>query len=149
MHLSTQTHTKTRKKNVASNENCILRNTGLNIQITSLNIFCKIAAWNKQTSVNKVLIIWRGLPCKKVTFLSEQSLKMTNFIWKKIFNRMKPSQPVFTAPASSARVLAHFRKMSMQVGKSVKGDRMLFLACTYLRISQKTNKPGSNKHVKK
>ena len=47
------------------------------------------------------------------------------------------------SPASSVSMLAHFHEMPIQVGKPVKGGRMLFQACTYLGISQKKGKHGS------
>ena len=53
---------KTREKNVATNENCILRKMGLKFQNPSFNILFKIAFGNKQKRLNKELIIWRGLP---------------------------------------------------------------------------------------
>ena len=53
---------KTREKNVATNENCILRKMGLKFQNPSFNILCKIAFWNKQKWLSKELIIWSGLP---------------------------------------------------------------------------------------
>ena len=51
---------KTREKNVATNENCILRKMGLKFQNTNFKI--QIAFWNKQKWLNKELIIWSGLP---------------------------------------------------------------------------------------
>ena len=53
---------KTREKNVATNENCILRKMGLKFQNPSFNILFKIAFWNKQKKMNKELIIWSELP---------------------------------------------------------------------------------------
>ena len=53
---------KTREKNVATSENCILRKMGLKFQNPSFNILFKIAFWNKQKKMNKELIIWSGLP---------------------------------------------------------------------------------------
>ena len=54
--------TKTREKNVATNENWILKKMGLKFQNPNLNILRKIAFWNKQKWLNKELITWRGLP---------------------------------------------------------------------------------------
>ena len=53
---------KTREKNVATSENCILRKMGLKFQNPSFNILFKIAFWNKKKKMNKELIIWSGLP---------------------------------------------------------------------------------------
>ena len=62
MQISIQTTNKTREKNVATNENCILRKMDLKFQNPSLKILCKIAFWNKQKRLNKELIMWSGLP---------------------------------------------------------------------------------------
>ena len=48
MQISTKSD-KTREKNVASKENCILRKMGLKFQNPRFKILCKIAFWNKQT----------------------------------------------------------------------------------------------------
>ena len=53
---------KTKERNVATNENCILKKIGLKLQNPSFNILCKIPFWNKQKWLNKVLIISSGLP---------------------------------------------------------------------------------------
>ena len=53
---------KTREKNVATNENCILRKMGLKFQNPSFNNLCKIALWIKQKWLSEELIIWSGLP---------------------------------------------------------------------------------------
>ena len=59
------------------------------------------------------------------------ALKMINFIYKKISDRMQQSQPAFTtnlhspSPASLVSMLAYFHKMPILVGQAVKGD-MLF-----------------------
>ena len=39
--------------------------------------------------------------------------------------------------ASSVSMLIHFHKMPIQLAQSIKGDRILFQACTYLGISWK------------
>ena len=52
---------KTREKNFATNENCILRKMALKFQDPNFNILCGITFWNKQKCLNKELIIWSGL----------------------------------------------------------------------------------------
>ena len=71
--------TKTREKNVATNENCILRKMGLKFQNSSFNILCKIAFWNQQKWLSKELIIWRGLPTKKDILFDRANLKYDKF----------------------------------------------------------------------
>ena len=44
---------KTREKNAATNENCILRQIGLKFQNPSFNILCKGAFWNKQNYMSQ------------------------------------------------------------------------------------------------
>ena len=48
MQISTQKITKTREKNVGTNENCILRKMSLKFQNLIFKFFCKIAFLNKQ-----------------------------------------------------------------------------------------------------
>ena len=62
---------------------------------------------------------------------------MISFIFKKISDCMEPSQPAFTIPSQVVSMIAHFHKMPMQEDQPIKGDRMLFLAFTYLGILQK------------
>ena len=54
--------TKIREKDVASNENCTLRKTGLKFKNPSFKTLSKKAFWNKQKWLNKDLIIWGRLP---------------------------------------------------------------------------------------
>ena len=61
MQIPTQTDNQNKRKNVATNENCILRKMGLKFQNSSFNILCKIAFWDKQKWLNKELIIWSKL----------------------------------------------------------------------------------------
>ena len=49
MQTSAQKITKTREKNVATNENCMLRKMNLKFQKSSNSILCKNVFWNKQT----------------------------------------------------------------------------------------------------
>ena len=51
---------KTREKNVATNENCILRKMGLKFEDTNFNILCEITFWNKQKWLNKELSLFGG-----------------------------------------------------------------------------------------
>ena len=60
MQISTQTVIKTSVKNISFNENCILKKIGLKLQNPTFNSLCKIAFWNKQKWLNKLLIIWTG-----------------------------------------------------------------------------------------
>ena len=45
MQIPTQIDKKTRERNVATNENCILRKMGLKCQNPRLNILCKVALY--------------------------------------------------------------------------------------------------------
>ena len=65
MQISTQTDNQNYRKNVATNENCILRKMGLKLQKPSFKILCKITFWNKANWLNNKLIIWIGLPREK------------------------------------------------------------------------------------
>ena len=57
MQISTQIDkTKTRKINVTTNENCILKKMSSKFKNPSFNILCEIAFWNKQKWLNKELI---------------------------------------------------------------------------------------------
>ena len=62
MQISSQKNNQNWIKNVATNENCILRKMSLKFQNPSFNILCKIAFWNKQNWLNKKLTIWSELP---------------------------------------------------------------------------------------
>ena len=116
---------KTRKKNVTTNENCILRKIGLKFQNPSVNILCKIAFCNKSGWIRSWLY-GAGCPGKKTACLVREPWKIINFICKKIlisWNRASLHSP---SPASSVSMLAHFNKMPIQLGQPIKGDRMLF-----------------------
>ena len=54
--------TKTKEKNAATNENCILEKMDLKFQNASFNILCKATFWNEQKWLNKELIMCSGLP---------------------------------------------------------------------------------------
>ena len=56
------------------------------------------------------------------------------------WNRARLYSP---SSASLVSMLAHFHEMPIQVGKPVKGGRMLFQPCTYLGVSQKKGIHGS------
>ena len=56
---------------------------------------------------------------------------MINFIYKKISDRMEPSQPGFIRPSQLGKHASLLHKMSVEVS-----------------ISQKKKKHGSSKHVK-
>ena len=53
---------KTREKNIAANENYILRKMGLKFQTPSFIILSEIASWNKQKWLNEKLLIRSRLP---------------------------------------------------------------------------------------
>ena len=50
--ISSQTDNQNYRKNVATNENCVMRKMGLKFQKASFNILCKIAFWNNQKWLN-------------------------------------------------------------------------------------------------
>ena len=50
--ISSQTDNQNYGKNVATNENCVMRKMGLKFQKASFNILCKIAFWNNQKWLN-------------------------------------------------------------------------------------------------
>ena len=62
---------KTREKNVATSENCILRKMGLKFQNPSFNILFKIAFWNKKKRWIRSWLYGVGFPRKKVACLME------------------------------------------------------------------------------
>ena len=53
---------KTREKNIAANENYIMRKMGLQFQTPSFIILSEIAYQNKQKWLNEELLIWSRLP---------------------------------------------------------------------------------------
>ena len=68
--------TKTREKNVATNENWILRKMDLKFQNPNFVILRKLAFWNKQKWLNKELITWSGKKAgKKAACLMGQPWK--------------------------------------------------------------------------
>ena len=104
--------TKTREKNVATNENYILRKKSLKFQNPSFNILCKIAFWNKQKCLNKELIIWSGLPREKGSLFLFARKFLIGGNWASLHSQ---------SPASSISLLAHFQVMSSEVGQPVLG----------------------------
>ena len=88
--------TKTRinyNKNVANNENCILRNNGLNFQNSTFNILYKIAFCNKQKRLNKELIIRGGLRRHKGSLFGGTTLKNSKFHFQWTFTRSHRTEP--------------------------------------------------------
>ena len=79
---------------------------------------------------------WAGQVSRTVGLVGQPG-KMINLISEKISDHMESSRSAFT-----------IHVIVSQVGQPIKRDRMLFRAYTYLGISQKKYKHGSNNHAK-
>ena len=55
MQPSTERDDHKLRKNIAANERYIVRKTGSKFQNPVFNILCKIAFWNKQMCLNKII----------------------------------------------------------------------------------------------
>ena len=102
--------TKTREKNVASNENCILRKMKLKLQNPSFNILWQIEFWSKQKCWIKSWLYGVDCPGKITAYLVGQPWKAINFTFKKISYHMEPNQPAFIFPSQLSKPAGPFLK---------------------------------------
>ena len=123
--------TKTReKKNVATNENWILRKMGLKFQNPNFNILRKITFWNKQSGWIRSWLHGTGCPGKKAACLMRQPWQWRILFARKILIGWNPVSLYSSYPANLVSMLAHSIKCQSRYTS-------LFLGCIYLVISQK------------
>ena len=112
---------KTREKNVATNENCILRKMGLKFQNPSFNILWKIAFWNNRSGWIRSWCCSSKTAACLVNSLEKWKISLVRK-FRITWNQARLHSP---SQGSSISMLVHFHKMAIQMGQPIKEDRML------------------------